>query len=248
MKSNASPCTGLAQTQKTPSSVIGAVAGKSGSQAPIGSRLAKLDPAEANRSMEESLRALSVELKSEWQWMFPTDRGAYQALRSIKVTVGDAAAVQKALSISMAFLEPAPQVELDAWLAELALTTATRAEDSMDTDAKMRIYARKLAEYPADLVRATLQGWPKTKNGTWWPKLAELIEQLEGPTAYRQSVAAQIRNWDTPEGRVKRIRELQKMVDEARFDARMAKDDPARKAKIEACMDAWKAEIERLKS
>jgi hypothetical protein len=43
------------------------------------------------------------------------------------------------------------------------------------------------------------------------------------------------------------MRKLQSLIDDARFDARMAKDDPERRAKIEACAERWKAELETLR-
>lgn len=62
-------------------------------------------------------------------------------------------------------------------LGEIKLMTAARPEQAQDLEAQLMLYARKLAEYPADVVRKVLT--TQAEHCRWWPTWAELKERLD---------------------------------------------------------------------
>jgi hypothetical protein len=62
-------------------------------------------------------------------------------------------------------------------LGEIKLMTAARPEQAQDLEVQLMLYARKLAEYPADVVRKVLT--TQAEHCRWWPTWAELKERLD---------------------------------------------------------------------
>ena len=77
------------------------------------------------------------------------------------------------------FLTPPPQREMEAWLAELSVITAKRADDEFTEQLRLKAYSERLADYPADVVREVLL------KRTWrfWPAWAGLEEVCKDPRA-----------------------------------------------------------------
>ena len=70
-------------------------------------------------------------------------------------------------------------------LGELKLTTASNA--AADVEAQIRIYAQKLENYPADIVRNCLKS--QSQKSKWWPTWFDLQEQLDVDTKERKLIA-----------------------------------------------------------
>jgi hypothetical protein len=83
-------------------------------------------------------------------------------------------------------MTPAPVDTIEEWLAELSVITARRAEDEFTGALRVDAYSRRLAGYPADVVKAALF------EGKWkfWPTWAELAEVCDKAVAKRKAMAA----------------------------------------------------------
>jgi hypothetical protein len=89
-----------------------------------------------------------------------------------------------ALALAERSLAPAGPAQMGVWLTELAHITAKRSEDADSAVLTMTAYIKRLAAYPGDIVRQTLQEW----SGKWWPTWAELKEILDARAAGRLAV------------------------------------------------------------
>jgi len=84
-------------------------------------------------------------------------------------------------------MEPASREELYAALGTLKLLTAGKAQDGETIAAQIKIYASKLAKYPAD---AALGGIERTSEELhWWPSWSELRENVEWLCRFRLAAA-----------------------------------------------------------
>lgn len=83
--------------------------------------------------------------------------------------------VEAALRECRQWLAPAPRERILAWLSELYLKTVRAASSDDDFKARLEIYARELARFPADVVCDVLQRW----RGNFFPTWAELADALE---------------------------------------------------------------------
>jgi hypothetical protein len=81
------------------------------------------------------------------------------------------------------FLTPAPQEAIEQWLAELAVISAKRADDGFTEELRLTAYARRLAEYPADLVRHVLLEM-RWKFFPTWHELAEHLDAMKARREY----------------------------------------------------------------
>lgn len=72
-------------------------------------------------------------------------------------------------------LEGPPRDRLLAWLSELYLKTARPGSNDEDFKARLQIYARDLAGFPADIVLEAIRDW----RGTFFPAFTELAVKIE---------------------------------------------------------------------
>jgi len=104
----------------------------------------------------------------------------------------DQATRSRALALVESSLAPMNgKKECFALLGELKLLTKARAEDLHDQEAQLRLYARKLTEYPADIVRKVLTTQPSIMP--WWPAWCELQARLEKDLNLRRSLLEALR-------------------------------------------------------
>lgn len=98
-------------------------------------------------------------------------------------------------------MTPAPVDTIEEWLAELSVITARRAEDEFTGALRVDAYSRRLAGYPADVVKSALF------EGKWkfWPTWAELSEVCDKAVAKRKAMAAALDGKD--EARAESLRE-----------------------------------------
>jgi len=64
-------------------------------------------------------------------------------------------------------------------------------------EATIKLYARDLSEYPADIVRGVLDDWGRREK--WFPAWAELAARLDEKTAKRRRIAEAVKNPIKPE-------------------------------------------------
>lgn len=69
-------------------------------------------------------------------------------------------------------------------LAELWVITAHRSNSDIDIALTVRAYKRRAGEYPADVIRAVVEGW----DSQWWPSWAELKKKLDGRNLRRRQI------------------------------------------------------------
>lgn len=127
-------------------------------------------------------------------------------------------AAKRAKAIISASLTAASNRDLVIWLArmhQLVRGGANAGED--DIKAQYAVYAEKLREYPADIVRATLDDWPN--HSQFWPTWCELAKIMDPQVALRRAVLGALEH-----------RALPKPDERASFIAELEKADPARAA------------------
>lgn len=124
------------------------------------------------------------------------------------------------------FLTPAPQELIEQWLAELSVMVAKRADDDLSEELRLTAYAKRLQDYPADMVRHVLLGlrwkfWP-----TWF-ELADLLDKmnversmvvrrLSTPWAERRQEQAAEPSEPDPEARERTMKSAQELIAEMR--------------------------------
>lgn len=82
-------------------------------------------------------------------------------------------------------MTPPEQPQVFGWLAELSVITARRADDDLTEDLRSHAYARRLMEYPADIVRHVLMA----ERWKFFPTCAELLEKCDALVAKRKALA-----------------------------------------------------------
>lgn len=130
-----------------------------------------------------------VGLQVKYEGRYPTGPngerlGFYMVATGCEVSpTGDREA---ALADLRNFMAPAPQREIEAWLAVLSVTVAKRRDDEFTEELRLTTYAGRLSRYPADVVRevtsATYGFWPT------WEEMEKRCEALTG--SRRQMIAA----------------------------------------------------------
>lgn len=90
------------------------------------------------------------------------------------------------LALVQSTLSPMPRRELTALLGELRVTTRSKAESAVITELQLEVYARKLSQWPADVVRALLTQW--AEGNDFWPTWHECLEFMESKTRKRRAL------------------------------------------------------------
>lgn len=83
-------------------------------------------------------------------------------------------------------MTPPEHAQVFGWIAELSVITARRADDDMAEDLRSHAYARRLGEYPADIVRHVLL----IERWKFFPTCAELLEKCDALVSKRKALAA----------------------------------------------------------
>jgi len=136
-------------------------------------------PEEVARAAVSRASQLGVELRVSYSYLFPRDErgnsmGCVTIAKGCEVS-GDMEARKKALEAVHRTMVPAPQREIEAWLAELSVIVPKRAEDEFTESLRIEAYAGRLQGYPADVAKAALLGrtWP------FWPSWDELKKHCD---------------------------------------------------------------------
>lgn len=135
------------------------------------------DPAKTDRVLGESLTSL-LGSKPKAVWSDKTTTHGWDGdLVGYKLPAMTEEKRTQALHLVDQSLMPMTQSECFGLLGELKLTTMSRADQGHDLEAQLKIYARKLQEFPADVVRHVLTS--QSSHSKWWPTWAELKDRLD---------------------------------------------------------------------
>jgi hypothetical protein len=136
------------------------------------------NPDTTDRSLEASL-SLLLGSKPVPLWEDKiTETGGWDGVVSgFKLPAMSETKRASALALAESSLKPMSAGEIIDLLIELKLLTKARAEQAKDQEAQLLLYGKKLAEYPADIVRRVLTTQPNILM--WWPSWAELKERLD---------------------------------------------------------------------
>lgn len=87
-------------------------------------------------------------------------------------------------------LTPAPQRDIEGWLAELSVLVARRPGDEFADELRLEAYAGRLGEYPADIVHHVLL----RKAWKFWPTWSELEQECKAMVSPRRYMLAALEN------------------------------------------------------
>lgn len=178
-------------SQKEPSARTGMQAGGRGlptirsSLPSVETALQGSNPDTTDRSLEASLTSL-IGSKPEPVWEDKiTETGGWNGVvTGFKLPAMSETKWASALALAESSLRPMSAGEIIDLLIEMKLLTKARPEQAKDQEAQLLLYGKKLAEYPADIVRKVLTTQPNILM--WWPSWAELKERLDIFAARRQ--------------------------------------------------------------
>lgn len=96
--------------------------------------------------------------------------------------------MRQAEEILNAFLAPLPKDRILKGLTRLQVICLEREKSEIDKQARAKIYADELSNYPADVVVKALM-----KKYKWFPSLAELLDVCDNEMAFRELVKKGLR-------------------------------------------------------
>lgn len=109
---------------------------------------------------------------------------SYMVTTGYRIEELDGADLDGALTTVKRAKSPAPVNAMIGWLAELSVLVAYRAQTEFNGELTLKVYARNLSDYPADVVRDALNDWPSKSK--WWPTWHELKELLDAKAQRRR--------------------------------------------------------------
>jgi len=176
-------------------------------------RLLEADTSANDQAVEASLtRRHGLQVRAIREARYPQGERSYLVTTGYDIAEQDGADLEGALDTVKLAQTPAPEKALIGWLAELSVQVAYRAQTEFNGELTLRVYARNLADYPADVVRDTLREWPGVSK--WWPTWHELKERLDRKRQRRRRLEIEL---------MKRIREGRKAEPDHVYDPNIAK-------------------------
>lgn len=136
------------------------------------------------------MRRCGLSVKADRSWRYPEGGKSYAVVTGFDITEDDGADLEMALEVVRMAHTPAPEAKVYGWLAELSVQVAYRAQTEFNGELTLKVYARNLAEYPADIVRDTLRDWPKQSK--WWPTWHELVDTLNRKQQRRRALEREL--------------------------------------------------------
>lgn len=156
----------------------------------IGKWLAGKSPADMDKAavLRASQHGVTLEVKS--QCRFPMGPNG-ERLPSYFVAVGcEVSGTQEQRDAALAdlrkFETPATIRDIEIWLAELSVISASRNREGVESALMLTAYSSRLAQYPADVARAAVLG----KTWKWWPTWEELERVCEAKAGPRRQMIA----------------------------------------------------------
>lgn len=144
--------------------------------------LARRTPQEADKVAVSRAQQHGVGLQVKYDWRFPTGPNG-ENLPSYRIAVGCTAKggdKLAALADLQNLMIPAPARQIEEWLAELSVISASRQTSDFESGLKLTAYTSRLREYPADVARHALlkRRW---KFFPTWEELATVCDSLVSP-------------------------------------------------------------------
>ena len=135
-------------------------------------------------AVESALRASltpSVERCVTWKWS-----PGFETLTDYRITspCRDRTALGAAIGIHERSMHSAPETALLKEMGALKLLTSSRKMDLEEMKASLKLYARKMTAFPADLAVAAIRSQPT--RSPWWPAWKDLLDEMEPPTRDRR--------------------------------------------------------------
>lgn len=147
-------------------------------QVEVAHRLAARTPAK----MAAEFRSLASSLKIELRRAAEGPTASLTALGSPEALAKMRGVVEKALT-------PAPEFLIGEWLAEIDAITVAAGADELDKRLQLKALTRRLAGFPADIVKAAILGW----QGKFFPSYGELHDRIAADFAARMQLVKALR-------------------------------------------------------
>jgi hypothetical protein len=144
--------------------------------------LASRKPSEVQRELALLVRSHGVSYSARREITFSTlgpngERIPPREPRFLGYDVSGAVTPELAERID-GFMQPAPINAIEQWLAELSVITAKRIDDDVSEELRLTAYARRLADYPADMVRHVLLDM-RWKFFPTWAELGDKLDEMK---------------------------------------------------------------------
>lgn len=156
----------------------------------IAAWLATQRPADMDKAAVSRASSHNVGLMVRYEGRYPTGpNGEYVQSYQVAVSCechGTNQNRDAALVDLMKFETAAPIRAIEAWLAELSVTSASRQREGIESALMLEAYASRLTAYPADVVRDALL----VKPWKWWPTWDELRTYCEANAGPRRHMIA----------------------------------------------------------
>ena len=179
-------------------SKIGMPRGEPGLEMQEGSReiadwLAGQDPRSIDKLAALRAQQYGVELAVIYQGRYPSGPNG-ERLPSYNVAVGceiggDNESRVKALVDIENFMMPARRDQIEEWIAELSVISASRRSVAFEDDLRLEAYTSRLRQYPADVVHNVLI----ERSWKWWPTWVELEDVCEATVSPRRNMIAALK-------------------------------------------------------
>lgn len=143
----------------------------------LGRALAGANPDSTDRALEASLTSLLGSKPVPIWEDKTTEHGWEGVVTNYRLPSLTPQTHAQAISTAEKSLMPASASECIGLLGELKLLTVPRTEATENLEAQLMLYAKKLQDYPADVVRRVLTTQPNISK--WWPAWSELKERLD---------------------------------------------------------------------
>ena len=146
--------------------------------------------------LRASSHGVGLEVRTELRYPVGSNgerMGCYQVAVGCRI-IGTTKNRIKALADLENFQTPAPTRQIEEWLAELSVISASRSREEMESALMINAYASRLGEYPADVVRSALivQSWK------WWPTWDELRSYCEAKAGPRRRMILALQHPERP--------------------------------------------------
>jgi hypothetical protein len=195
VKRNNSETTGQAE-HETPLGSIGSQLGEIGfgasltvaPKAEVSAWLAGKTPEQADAALVSLVQQCGAKVSVERRTMFP-ETGGFRS-EVVAVHVHGEPLPKDQLDRLQGFLTPAETGQIERWIARLSVMTARRNDDDMTEALRLRAYTERLEEYPADVVKASLD------EDLWkfFPTWKELLPVLEQKVRTRRQIMKAAKN------------------------------------------------------
>jgi hypothetical protein len=160
--------------------------------AQVAAWLAKQRPADMDKAAASRALSHGVGLRVRYECRFPPGQLSYMAAVGCEIAAGGDRGA--ALADLRNFMTPAPQRDIEGWLAVLSVTVAKRKDDAFTEELRVATYAARLSKFPADVVRDVT-----SQTYEFWPTWGEMERRCLALTAPRNQMIAALERGPEPQ-------------------------------------------------